>query len=288
MSVWEPARLCWSSPRGKCARDVFTYVVTPDRIPQFIIPSLSIQEDHRLFSKGKEQLWRPGPGQPEQKARRSSSDPTMKNGRALQGSVPCCSSAELAARVEDMPDPVTRAALSLPHLPKITTPYGFVTLGESPQVTNEEALFFHLDLASSRCPGAKKHPVTQEQPGNCRDPAAPIAHTAGHSWRGGCLRDCRLHGSQQPSCKGRKGSQGCDRPARPRLPGRRQITDVLGRGEAEDTEGKQKSLPLESACQRSYFSPELPATTKRNFFQRVLKKHFAHLRHLKCRHFPRH
>ncbi|KAG6934815.1 C2 calcium-dependent domain containing 4C [Chelydra serpentina] len=291
MSVWEPARLCWSSPHGKCARDVFTYVVTPDRIPQFIIPSLAIQEDHRLFSQGKEQLWRPGGGHPERKARRSSSDPAMKNGRGLRGTVPCGPSAELAARVEDIPDPGTWAALSLPHLPKITTPYGFVTLGESPQVTNEEALFFHLDIASSRCPGAKKHPATQEQPGSCRDPGAPIGYTDGRSSRGGCFRDCRL-----PSCKGRKGSQGCDQPARPPLPRRSsrpirgsQITDVLGSREAEDPEDERKSLPLEMVCQRSYSSPELPAKkTKRNFFQRMLKKHVAHLRHLSCRHFPLH
>ncbi|XP_044854174.1 C2 calcium-dependent domain-containing protein 4C-like [Mauremys mutica] len=290
MSAWEPARLCWSSRHGKCARDVFASVVTPDRIPQFIIPSLAIQEEHRLFRKGKERPWRPGAGQPEWKARRSSSDPAMKDGRALRGPVPCCSSAELAARVEDIPDPVARAALSLPHLPKITTPYGFVTLGESPQVTNEEALFFHLDLAPSRCPGA-----TREQPGNCRDSGAPIAHTAGRSQRGGYLTDCRLHGSQQPSGKGRKGSQGRDQPARPPLPRRSsspirgsRLTDVLGGTEAEDAEGKQTSLPLETVCQRSYSSPGLPAKTKRNFFQRILKKHVAHLRHLKFRHFPLH
>jgi hypothetical protein len=47
---------------------------------------------------------------------------------------------------EDLVDPTTRAALSLQHLPKITTPYGFLTLGESPFVRRRESLFFKDDL----------------------------------------------------------------------------------------------------------------------------------------------
>jgi hypothetical protein len=47
---------------------------------------------------------------------------------------------------EQCPDPTTRAALSLPHLAKVTTPYGFVTLSQSPQMVNEEALLFQAGL----------------------------------------------------------------------------------------------------------------------------------------------
>lgn len=50
---------------------------------------------------------------------------------------------------EDLVDPTTRAAMSLPHLPKITTPYGFLTLGESPCVRRRESLFFKDDLTQS-------------------------------------------------------------------------------------------------------------------------------------------
>ena len=41
-------------------------------------------------------------------------------------------------------DPASRAALSLPHLTKVTTPYGFVTLSQSPQMASEEALLCQI------------------------------------------------------------------------------------------------------------------------------------------------
>lgn len=44
-------------------------------------------------------------------------------------------------------DPATRAALSLPHLLKITIPYGFLVLGESPNIRMKESLFFESDTA---------------------------------------------------------------------------------------------------------------------------------------------
>ncbi|XP_030043846.1 C2 calcium-dependent domain-containing protein 4A [Microcaecilia unicolor] len=87
------------------SRDVLAMVMTPDRIPPFIIPSLAPAEGRRSR----------------------------------------CYSLDLSRlrdRRELLQDPVTRAAMSLPHLSKITTPYGFLTLGESPCVGRKESLFF--------------------------------------------------------------------------------------------------------------------------------------------------
>lgn len=44
-------------------------------------------------------------------------------------------------------DPGTRAALSLPHLLKITTLYGFLAPSESPSIRMKESLFFESDTA---------------------------------------------------------------------------------------------------------------------------------------------
>lgn len=47
-------------------------------------------------------------------------------------------------------DPATRAALSSPHLLKITILYGFLALGESPNIQMKESLFFESDIAGLR------------------------------------------------------------------------------------------------------------------------------------------
>ncbi|MGH0162841.1 UNVERIFIED_CONTAM: hypothetical protein FKN15_052111 [Acipenser sinensis] len=162
MPMWGNTRSLSSPATAKTGKDIFTFVVTPDRVPQFIIPPLDIQEDQRFFNKERAAGWQQQKQQhicfsqednytsrvapsssldcapmQSRRARRSSSDPFTKGyGPPRKNSFPC------PFPETDIPDPVTRAALSLPHLSKITTPYGFLTLGESPQVTNQEALFF--------------------------------------------------------------------------------------------------------------------------------------------------
>lgn len=79
-------------------------VVTPDSIPQFIIP--------RLGSSTRSL----GPLSP----------PSRSVGELYCGDQ----------------EPGTRLAMSLPHLRRITTPYGFLALGESPCVYRKESLFF--------------------------------------------------------------------------------------------------------------------------------------------------
>uniref|UniRef100_A0A6I8SHI4 C2 calcium-dependent domain-containing protein 4C n=1 Tax=Xenopus tropicalis TaxID=8364 RepID=A0A6I8SHI4_XENTR len=86
-------------------------VLTPDRIPEFCIP----------------------PRFPSQRALKM---------RSFHRSVP-----DLSGTESTNADPQSQAALSLPHLPKMQTSYGFCTLLESPNTRRKESLF-HNDPAS--------------------------------------------------------------------------------------------------------------------------------------------
>lgn len=273
MSLWE-GMLCPRALQGKSSRDIFLHVVTPDRIPQFTIPSLDIHKKHRRSGKGK--------GWPAGVAWRSSSDLAAEDERGVPGSSPSCPDAGLAATVQALPDPTARAALSLPHLPKVTTPYGFVTLGQSPQVTSEEALFFHSGSGYPRGSAAELRPSSQEEPGCCRHPGVPVAGGGGCTRTGGSLRDSKQLSPHATGHKDIGGSQAygtaaglplarrCASPLRDI-----QVTDVLGSKEAE----KRERRLLEVGYQRSSSSLELPAATPRkNLFQRILRRHLAHPR----------
>lgn len=110
-------------------------VLTPDRIPEFCIPPLlSTQRAVRLKS-----LYR--------------SVPNLS--RAAYGACNAPETHIIQVDSADEPmedentngDPQAQAALSLPHLPKAHTSYGFCTLLESPNTRRKESLF-HDDPAS--------------------------------------------------------------------------------------------------------------------------------------------
>ncbi|KAA0703361.1 C2 calcium-dependent domain-containing protein 4A [Triplophysa tibetana] len=99
-------------------------VLTPASVPEFTIPSLC-------------------PGRQQIRARRHTMPRSTHPSLLVRTLTHCCPLSD----VDDLEnhalsDPTTRAAMSLPHLSKITTPYGFVTLGESPCVRRRESLFF--------------------------------------------------------------------------------------------------------------------------------------------------
>ena len=283
MSLWE-GMVCQRALQGKSSRDIFLHVVTPDRIPQFTIPSLDIHKKHRCSGKGK--------GQPVGMAWRSGSDPAVEDQHDVPGSSSSCSNAGLAATAQAIPDPTARAALSLPHLPKVTTPYGFVTLGQSPQVTGEEALFFHSGSGYPRGPAAEISPSWQEEPGCCRRPGMPVTEGGGCSRTGGGLRDCKQPSPHAAGHRDGGGSQAYRTPARIPLPRRCasplrdiQITDVL---ESKEAEKREKRL-LGVGYQGSSSSLELPAgTPRKNLLQRILRRHLAHPRQLKPANFTLH
>lgn len=110
-------------------------VLTPARVPPFIIPTLSAARRSGRCSAGAS-------------SRRHTLPGSAHSPRPNRAPSRCCcplSALEVSgmeSRACALSDPWTRAAMSLPHLAKITTPYGFLTLGESPCVRRRESLFF--------------------------------------------------------------------------------------------------------------------------------------------------
>ncbi|KAA0712248.1 hypothetical protein E1301_Tti015048 [Triplophysa tibetana] len=160
-------------------------VVTPDSIPQFTIPKLALDDGYRSRSNERERqseeedwgstddILKTYPPQLKSSSLSSSVSSTSSSGFGLS---PCPGRKFLGgvsdhASLKRMPtqsdasfscpehfsDPGSRAALSLPHLPKFTTPYGFITLSKSPQMASEETL---LQTGHRRSPEAisSKHP----------------------------------------------------------------------------------------------------------------------------------
>ncbi|XP_075064458.1 C2 calcium-dependent domain-containing protein 4C-like [Mixophyes fleayi] len=109
----------------------FTNVLTPDRIPEFFIPPRhQAQKDLRV---NPHYLSIPDFSGPVFEAIK----PSSFNAHIIQ-----------VDSVEESPeedntngDPQSQAALSLPHLPKTQTCYGFCTLLESPNTRRKESLF---------------------------------------------------------------------------------------------------------------------------------------------------
>eukprot|EP00061_Rhincodon_typus_P009689 g33364.t1 len=139
------------SRRSQSSKDIFSVMVTPDRIPKFFIPPLGV---HLQREQG-------------QRAQRGSSAPDLllsarEEGSKSPSSERSCSEPNVAREglqkrpscggqaAGDHSDPPTRAAMSLPHLQKITTPYGFPALGEVPHIKRKESLFFEDDVAEVR------------------------------------------------------------------------------------------------------------------------------------------
>ncbi|TNN75046.1 C2 calcium-dependent domain-containing protein 4C [Liparis tanakae] len=150
---------------------IYPNILTPESIPQFTIPTLSVQSSLRSLDKEPEEeeeeeadseegLGSSG-AEPEsslspsstsssgfggvasdRKAERSVSDPFARRGSRLQRKMSY-------AEAQHCLDPASKAALSLPHLTKVTTPYGFVTLSQSPQMASEEALLHQAGLRRS-------------------------------------------------------------------------------------------------------------------------------------------
>lgn len=154
--------------------NIFSNILTPDSIPQFMIPSLSVQNGLRSLEKEAQEDYsesEEGVGSSvtepdsslhaslpcstsssssglslalsDRRAERSVSDPFSQRRCLLQREVsyPCS-----YTEAQHCLDPASRAALSLPHLTKVTTPYGFVTLSQSPQMASEEALLCQAGL----------------------------------------------------------------------------------------------------------------------------------------------
>lgn len=160
------------SPQGSdfqtSRENLYPNILTPGSIPQFTIPSLSVQSslrslDQEDVSESEDSSEGSGADRgsslrsssaasvlssvsscsgpttlapSDRRAERSISDPfSQRSAPHRDASRPCA-----YADFRHCLDPTSRAALSLPHLAKVTTPYGFITLSQSPQMASEEAL----------------------------------------------------------------------------------------------------------------------------------------------------
>ncbi|XP_048085367.1 C2 calcium-dependent domain-containing protein 4C-like [Alosa alosa] len=134
--------------------------LTPERIPSFIIPSKLKISSPRSHHEDTDRTRLLSPDHCASPRRRDilspSFSPSKRSARFYKLSPASAGKvAHAAGRVqEDRTDISTRAAMGLEHVKKISTPYGFRTLAESPHVRRRESLF-HRDLtnASDASPG---------------------------------------------------------------------------------------------------------------------------------------
>lgn len=135
------------------SKGTLPYVLTPDRIPEFCIPPQLTSQlkkpdtpcHHRSTPNIRSSAPKAGGGQKTAKA-----PPFTQHKHIIQiesaDDIPCdvsCSDDESTNA-----DPQSQAALSLPHLPKAHTSYGFCTLLESPNTRRKESIF-HNDPSGS-------------------------------------------------------------------------------------------------------------------------------------------
>ncbi|RXN01151.1 C2 calcium-dependent domain-containing protein 4C [Acipenser ruthenus] len=138
------------------SKDIFSIVVTPDRIPKFFIPSLDVEhflvqvctegdQPQSKWKSGSEQLKESGCwARSDSNPCKTSNKKTLCKNMSIQSFDGPLFPLDLE-QVADHSDPATRGALSLPHLAKVTTPYGFLALGESPNIRRKESMFFEQD-----------------------------------------------------------------------------------------------------------------------------------------------
>ncbi|XP_042844659.1 C2 calcium-dependent domain-containing protein 4A-like [Panthera tigris] len=141
--------------RASTPEPAFSNVLTPDRIPKFCIPP-------RLPASYAPESPPPAAALP----RRCAAEPDLWP-----------RGADDSAGHTDW-DPRSQAALSLPHLPRALTAYGFCALLESPHTRRKESLFFGGPAAAPLVPqdsAPASAPALPAGPGPTRDAPAPPA-----------------------------------------------------------------------------------------------------------------
>lgn len=216
--TWTSFKISKPTSADKMAQkntDIFNIVMTPDRIPKFFIPSLDIE--HIAFQQEPEEDTTENPPERQMsdevvrkcRTTRSKSeshirkDVLCKGGSLHRRGTLCLTEQAIfpgdLEREAHHSDPATRAALSLPHLSKITTPYGFLTLGESPNTRRKESLFFQHDSAELKFLTSQRKKTTSlirsssspfrdlQQNTECRKlSAAPLKTRRAVSWETVC------------------------------------------------------------------------------------------------------
>lgn len=127
--------------------------LTPGRIPKFTIPPKFSLSPRWCLQKSKDEDMHKllSPESPEEESPRqrpSSGSPYIS---AKLRFTPKMKQKRLRISVtEDLSDPLTCAAMSLEHVGKVTTPYGFRTLAASPSVSRRESLFHKRGRCAER------------------------------------------------------------------------------------------------------------------------------------------
>lgn len=140
--------------------------LTPGRIPSFYIPPKLHLSVSPRFRKPKDDEYQLLPPCSPEKSSPGSGSPSVS---------PCfpfklrfTPRSNRKRLEEDESDPSTKAAMSLKHVEKITTPYGFRTLAASPNVGRRESLF-HRRRGEEGCQSPVFSPAFPE----LRDPPVP-------------------------------------------------------------------------------------------------------------------
>lgn len=245
-------------------------ILTPDSIPQFTIPSLSVQNSLRSLDKEEDDAETDkGLGSSEtepesslsaslacsltlssstsssyfslglsdRRAERSVSDPFTQRRPLLQreGSCPRSYSED-----QHCLDPASRAALSLPHLTKVTTPYGFITLSQSPQMASEEALLCQAGLRR----------LNKDEDAACCLSKAPVTRTVDNKGT-----SSHLSGDKKRLAK--------------------DLTDSQNKERAVKGEIKASSASSVNAKVSSSSTPRHPDGKRKRRFYEVIRKHFT-------------
>lgn len=129
----------------KSGSSLKTLVLTPERIPNFLIPHRSpmLLFNHRSAKDRTRLLSDHDDASPELSPTKTPLSPAGLSPR-LRHLLPRFNVRHRTADVEDCADAdlATRAAMSLPHVQKVTTPYGFrAVLAASPCTRRRESLF---------------------------------------------------------------------------------------------------------------------------------------------------
>lgn len=144
---------------GKSGTSLRTLVLTPERIPSFLIPSRS-----PLFRRGSSDRIRLLSDPDEDTV--AAAPPASPRGLQLRVPSPRIRPPRRITAAADVDtDLTTRAAMSLSHVGKVTTPYGFrAVLAASPCTRRRESLFHKSKPAMRREP---QEPVDLDPPPTC-------------------------------------------------------------------------------------------------------------------------
>ncbi|XP_067390836.1 C2 calcium-dependent domain-containing protein 4C-like [Emydura macquarii macquarii] len=127
---------CWN--RARRAMAASPNILTPDRIPEFCIPSRWINSHSARDPGSCIQCFQSYAETNLYPHCEAVHNPSLQQPHILPTEI---ANNFISVEKSTNSDPQSQAALSLPHFPKVQTPYGFCTLLESPHTRRKESIF---------------------------------------------------------------------------------------------------------------------------------------------------